>query len=234
MRNEILNREQSALMDFDIMSSPQLLSFKDFGEPELSEFLEAYNDACSLFGLSELYYREKGRIENSTGDINMINYYNGLGENYNQKGITVLTLAISGLQNYVNTHNFIPPGQDVDFTSLISEFKFYFENMETKPSDTAELVTVLNQTITAVTEGEQASFQYLLDKAIELRTVRQSPDRGASTNLAWWKIVAIAVYLGLAAIEIWLCILRSKGCSKVAKAALKAGQTIAALVMKFC
>ncbi|MES2691537.1 MAG: hypothetical protein V4658_14105 [Bacteroidota bacterium] len=234
MRNEILNREQSALMDFDAMSSPQLLSFKNCGECELADFLEAYNDACSLFGLSELYFRQAGRIEEGTGETDLITYYTELGTAYNEKGIGVLTLAIAGLQAYVDSHAFIPPGTPANFTGMVNEFKFYFENMETKPSDTAELVTVLNETITAVSVGEKASYEYLLTKANELKIVRLSPDRGASTNLAWWKIVAIAVYIGLAAIEIWLCILRSKGCSKVTKAALKAGQTIAALVMKFC
>lgn len=221
-------------MDFDAMSSPQLLSFVNSGETELARFLETYNDACSLFGLSELYFRQKGRIEQSTADPDQIAFYNDLGESYNQKGIDVLTLAIDGLQSYVNSHSFIPPGTQADFSNMANEFKFYFENMEIKPSDTAELVNVLNETLTAVSAGEQATYQYLLDKANELKAVRQTPDRGASTNLAWWKIVAIAVYVGLAALEIWLCILRSRGCSKVAKAALKAGQTIAGLVMKFC
>lgn len=233
MRNEILNREQSALMDFDMMSSPQLLSFVNSGETELATFVESFNDACSLFGLSELYYRQKGRIEYGTNEPDLIAYYDELGQQYNNKGIDLLTLAIDGLQAYINSHQFDPPGQPADFSEFVGEFKTYFENLEVKPRDTQELVTVLNNTVNAVAPGEQATFQYLLDKAIELRTVRQSPDRGAETNLAWWKIVAIAVYVGLAATEIWFCIIKNK-CSKKAKAVLKGGQTIAALVMKFC
>jgi hypothetical protein len=233
MRNEILNREQSALMDFDVMSSPQLLSFVNSGETEVAAFLETYNDACSLFGLSELYYRQKGRIEFGSGEADLVAYYNELGETYNQKGVELLSLAIADLQEYINSHTFPPPGQPADFTEFVAEFKLYFENLETKPTDTQELVTVLNDTVAAVSGGEQATYQFLVDKAIELRAVRLSPDRGASTNLAWWKIVAIAVYVGLAATEIWFCILKNK-CSKKAKAVLKGGQTIAALVMKFC
>ncbi len=233
MRNEILNREQSALMDFDMMSSPQLLSFVNSDEPQLATFLESFNDACSLFGLSELYYRQKGRIEYGTGQPDLIAYYTELGGTYNNKGIDLLTIAINGLVAYISSHQFNPPGQPAQFTEFSKEFKTYFENLEVKPRDTQELVTVLNDTVNAVTPGEQATLQYLLNKALELRAVRQSPDRGADTNLAWWKIVAIGVYVGLAAIEVWYCIIKNK-CSKKAKAVLKSGQTIAALVMKFC
>jgi hypothetical protein len=67
MENQILNREQNATLDFHLMSSPLLMSTKCIGEQELSDFLEAFLDSCSLFGQSELYYRTKGRIENSTG-----------------------------------------------------------------------------------------------------------------------------------------------------------------------
>ncbi len=77
------------------MSSPLLMSTKDIGEPELSNFLEAFLDSCSLFGLSELYFRTKGRIVNGTGEQNLIAYYNSLGESYNQKGLNVLTIAIN-------------------------------------------------------------------------------------------------------------------------------------------
>ncbi len=232
MRNEILNREQSAVMDFDVMSSPQLLSFVNSGETEVATFLESFNDACSLFGLSELYFRQKGRIEFASGEPDLIAYYDELGQQYNNKGIDLLTLAIEDLQVYINSNQF-PAGPPADFSGFVEEFKVYFENLEVKPRDTQELVTVLNDTVNAVQPGEQATLQYLLNKAIELRTVRQSPDRGADTNLAWWKIVAIAVYVGLAATEIWFCIIKNK-CSKKAKAVLKGGQTIAALVMKFC
>lgn len=233
MRNEILNREQNASLDFHVMSSPQLLSIKDIGEPELSNFFEAYLDACSSFGLSELYFRTKGRIENGTGEQDLIDYYNNLGETYNQKGIDVLTIAITDFQAYVNGLPPNPPHPPADYSEFVAESKFFYENLEIKPADTAELITALNEAVNAASPSESGLYQYILLKANELKTVRQSPGRGAETNLAWWKIVAIGVIIGIAALEIWRCIYKNK-CSKTEKAAYKAGYTIASLVLKFC
>jgi hypothetical protein len=241
MDNQILNREQSALLDFQLMSSPLLMSTKDIGEPELSNFLEAFIDSCSLFGLSELYFRTKGRIENGTGEQNLITYYNSLGESYNQKGLNVLTIAINDFQAYVNSLPPNPPHPPADYTDFVTESKFFYENLETQPSTTAELIEVLNDVVTNASPSELGLFNYILQKANELKDIREGNQmedrRNTETTLLvplpWWKIVAIAVILGIAALEIWRCIYKNK-CSKTEKAAYKAGYTIAGIVLKFC
>ncbi|MDP2175846.1 MAG: hypothetical protein Q8K70_08055 [Bacteroidota bacterium] len=233
MENQILNREQNATLDFHLMSSPLLMSTKCIGEQELSDFLEAFLDSCSLFGQSELYYRTKGRIENSTGEQDLIDYYAGLGQQYNQKGIDVLTIAINDFQEYVNNLPPNPPHPPADFSNFVQESKFFYEGLEIKPVDVTKLINVLNETVNAGTPSEIELYNYILSKANELKTVRQSPDRGAVDNIPWWKIVAIAVIIGIAALEIWRCIFRNR-CSKTEKAAYKAGYTIAGLVLKFC
>ncbi len=232
MRNEILSREQSASLDFQLMSSPLLSSTKDIGEPELADFLEAFIDSCSFFGLSELYFRYGGRVENSTGDSNVANYYNNLGESFNQKGLNLLTIAIDDFQEYVDGLP-TPPSGTADSTNFVSDSKFFYQNLEIKPEDVTKLVDVLDNTVAACSDSAIENYNYILNKANELKTVRERSDRGAVDNIPVWKIVAIAVFLGIAFLDIWRCIIRNK-CSKAEKAAYKAGYTIASLVMKFC
>jgi hypothetical protein len=238
MENQILSREQNATLDFYLMSSPLLMSTKCNGEQELSDFLEAFLDSCSLFGLSELYYRTKGRIENSTGGQDLIDYYEGLGHQYNQKGINVLKIAINEFQEYVNNLPPNPPHPPADYSNFVAESKFFFENLEMQPSATSDLVAVLNDVVANASPSEIELYNYILLKANELKSIRESDQRGSAPMalaivLPWWKIVAIAVILGLSALEIWRCIYREK-CGKTEKAAYKAGYTIAGLVLKFC
>lgn len=245
MKNEILSREQQAALDFQVSSSPFVMSFKDSKQSDLSEFAEGFIDSLSFFGVSELYYRGKERVEVGKENKSRVEYLNKMAVRNNEKGLKVLQLITPCVDRHIKevVLSESSKGRETsvdkdrnrpDFSDFRYDAIAFFEDLETKPEDTKKLIAVLDEVIKAAEKGEKNVYEFINIKAKELAKVRKGKDRGVVDNIPWWKIVAIAVILGLATAEIWRCYIRKQGCSKVEQAAYKAGYTLASLVLKFC
>lgn len=232
MRNEILTREQNADLDFLLMSLPFRNSFNYNDESKLNEFVEGFLNAVSYFGLSELEFRKKDRCEGKASFKLLKSSYNLNGVRYNKKGLKSLSIASSELKLFKSNLK-------IDKKNIFKDEEFkqdllsFFVDLEIKPSDVNKLTGVLNETLKECSKGPEQTILFLQKKVEELNKLRNSPDRGAIDNIPWWKLVAIAVMIGLSVWDIWRCIYKGV-CSKAEKAAIKAGYTIASLVAKFC
>lgn len=219
-------------MDFLLMSLPFRNSFNYADEAQLNEFVEGFTNAVSYFGVAELEFRKRDRCRSKMSLKSLYNVYEGSGTRNNNKGLKALKIASHELKQFKkmfgSEKKTVFNGEEMK-----TELSIFFEELEIKPADVDKLLKVLDETLKVCSESPEKTIAYLQKKTEELIKLRDSKDRGAVDNIPWWKIVAIAVFVGLAAWEIWRCIIQNK-CSKAEKAALKAGYTIASLVMKFC
>ncbi len=232
MRNEILSREQKAGLDFMLQSLPFRNSFNYGDEANLNEFVEGFTNSVSYFGMSELEFRKRDRCRSKISLSSLKKVYDLNGARNNNKGLKSLQIASHELKQFQKTVKF-----DKKHTFKVGDFRnemlTFFEDLEIKPVDVDKLIKVLDETLNECSKSPEHTIAYLQQKTEELNKLRSSDNRGAVDIIPWWKIVAIAVFVGIAAWDIWRCIIRNK-CSKAEKAALKAGYTIASLVMKFC
>lgn len=232
MRNEILSREQKADLDFLLQSLPFKNSFNYADEANLNEFVEGFTNSVSYFGVSELEFRKRDRCRSKSSLDTLKSVYNLNGIRNNTKGLKCLKIASSELKQFQTTVKF-----DKKYVFKADEFRgellTFFEELEIKPTDVDKLIKVLDETLSECSKSPEQTIAYLQNKSVELDKLRSSDDRGAVDNIPFWKIVAIAVFVGLAVYDIWRCIIKNK-CSTAEKAAIKAGYTIASLVMKFC
>ncbi len=232
MRNTILSREQQADLDFLLHSLPFRTSFKYDDEAGLNEFVEGLLNSVSFFGVSELEFRKRDRCRSKLSVGSLKDVYSRNGIRNNSSGIRSLTIAAAELKQFASTvkfnkKNVFVPGEFRN--DLIS----FFEDLEIKPTDVDKLIKVLDETLAECSKGPEQTLAYLQRKTDELSKLRNSPDRGAVDNIPWWKLVAIAIYIGLAIWDIWRCIIRNR-CSTAEKVVIKVGHTIASLIMKFC
>ncbi|MCU0327235.1 MAG: hypothetical protein MUF45_18730 [Spirosomaceae bacterium] len=217
MRNEILTREHKANLDFLLMSLPFRNSFNYQEESNLNEFVEGFTNSISFFGISELEFRKRDRSRSKTSVDSLKNVYSLNGTRNNTKGLKCLKIASAELKQFQNTLKL-----DKKYTFKADDFRsellVFFEDLEIKPVDVDKLLKVLDETLSECSKSPEQTIAYLQKKVEELNKLRSSEDRGAVDNIPWWKIVAIAVFVGLAAWEIWRCIIRNK-CGKAEKAA---------------
>jgi hypothetical protein len=111
----------------------------------------------------------------------------------------------------------------------------FVSNLEIKSSDAKKLMDALDEIIVAVNNnGEQGFLNFLTSKTADLEQLRQSPTRGTEDNIPVWKLVAIAVFLGLGIYGIIRCIVRGRNCGQVFSKAELTGLTLAAIIASFC
>jgi hypothetical protein len=104
-----------------------------------------------------------------------------------------------------------------------------------KPSDVITLKAIQDEVMTvAIGKGVPGLIQHVLTNMEKLAELRDRPDRGAVDNIAWWKIAAIAAFLGLWVAAVARCLISRRQRSNVTNAALAAGMTIAFVVALFC
>lgn len=112
-----------------------------------------------------------------------------------------------------------------DFMALVAD-------SELKPKDVGRIQELIDEATKIVLSGENLGL-WLSQQAKTLSDARRAEDRGNRDNLPWWKIVIIAVYVGLSVWKIWRCTVRNR-CSRGEKAAYETAAVVLGISLKFC
>jgi len=208
--------KQKAFEEFKT-SSLILETTIDFYDIEgLKDFFATFVSASVSFGLCELHARQAERSNALGIDPDRVAYEERRRDKYQAMGLNSLSSAIE-LINSISQNDFgntleIPPDNLDAWEESHLEFKELISDLEISSPDAVKFWNEIQASIDAVTSGgENALVARIKSKVLELDTARRSPDRGTTPNIPWWKIVIIAVIVG---ITIWLVVrcFRNRNC----------------------
>ncbi len=220
-----LTREQQAVYNFQISSDllrPVVEPDESEGSKNYEEFYDYFIGAISKFIDSELNFRQGDRCSVLNLQPDLMNYSNNIGTEYNQTGIDVLTDALTSFNNFKNTQTDTPV-TDSEFQIVLDEYRDNLKQellkLEIKGSDVQEYGEQIDLVLDTLLPGNNGMdlLNYTSSKIQELIDIRNSPTRGAETNIAIWKLLAAAVIIGVGSWVIYKCYWSSRRCSKKQK-----------------
>lgn len=229
---EILNTFRTAYNELAPMLDRHGLS-------EVAEASRTFGDALIQFGRCERLARRQERNRAVTGTKEDKNELAAVAS-LNKRGQTSLKLAINQLRAAEKTLSpvdgkKISPALKAGLTEFSADIMPLLSEGDIKPSDVLKLKAIQDEVMAvAIGKGERGLIEHVLSNMKKLTELRNRPDRGAVDNIPWWKIVAIAVFLGLWVWAVARCLINRLQCSDTTNAALAAGMTIAWLVVYFC
>ena len=198
-----------------------------------TRFFDSFEGAVSNFIQTELFIRQGERCKTLGVHPDLESYSLKYGEKLNKEGIDITEMSIEFLRKFKDTLKDEPVIDD-SFKEVLEEYHIRLkENLvyvEIKPSDVKEIDDVVIETFKSLSTGNTGVnlISHLIGKLEELSHVRSQPGRGAETNIAVWKIVAIAITAGLGAWVVYKCKYSRWRCSSKEK---KIYNTILALAM---
>ncbi len=208
------------------------------GRESYSDFYDYFTSAIVSFMGSELNFRQADRANVLGIQEDLEKYSRERGKQLNLQGITLLENALISYSEFEKEQTDIF-SFDETISDLIDEFDEILKNQillfETKASDTKEIYTSFAQLYDIIHEGVSIEefFSFNKNTIQKLIDIRRQEDRGATTNIALWKVIAIAVVACVAIIPIIRCY-RLNRCSKKEKAIYDSIIVTAMLVFGAC
>ncbi len=209
------------------------------GDPELpsaDRLADLAGAFTAQFGLCELYDRTNDRLVRA-GDRKRAEAHADYSMRHQERGLDYLGRAMGvadGMAGEVSALDRRPSARAgaEALAGFREEFMLLIADSELKAKDVTRIEEVYDEAAKAIAEGQNIG-EWLGGKLKDLDEARRSEDRGNRDNLPWWKIVIIAVYVGLSAWKIWRCVIRDR-CSRGEKAAYQAAAVILGISLKFC
>lgn len=230
----MLSRNQESLLAYRSAASSMQASLFPNEEEAFVEGFEYFALAVEDFGHSELKYREAER-QRVLGESACSEEVAEAADALNRRGLERLAEARERFAELMEqSSSEAEEGDEDSLQAFTGDLKGFFAELEIKPADVEKLAERVDEVAEAVRGGEMSVYDYVLSRIDELDEARRSDDRGLRSNISKWCIIAIAAYLGLSALKVWLCFARRRGCGKLAKAAFEVGKTILSIVLKFC
>ncbi|MEA3494580.1 MAG: hypothetical protein U9R42_00935 [Bacteroidota bacterium] len=231
-----LTREQQAVYNFQV-SATVLRSVVEFeqenGQNEYIDFFDFYTGAISNFINSELNYRQGDRCAAVNMQTDLMNYSNSQGAVSNTNGIDFLTKGLESFNLFKEAQTELPD-TTAEFLEVVNQYRSELKEelllQEMKGSDVTEIAEQIDIVLDSLQIGNSGAdlLNLMSEKIQELIDTRNLPTRGAETNIAVWKLIAIAVMIGVGTWVIYKCYWSRRGCSKKRK---KTYNTILAIAL---
>ncbi|MDZ4757099.1 MAG: hypothetical protein SGJ10_03035 [Bacteroidota bacterium] len=233
----ILNRAQDASLGFDMYSYALSKIVNRLPSQNFKDFFNSFSDAVSHFGEQELYARAAERSTILKINPELSKYNGERADRFKLQGQEALTQSLNALKGLreesmkeEQTRNKVG-----DFKVLQNDYVQMIVAYEIKPSDVEKLDKTLTEVLeVAKTNGEKGLFDYIEKKINELSKLRNNKDRGAIDNIPYWKLVAIAVFIGVTVWLVWRCVVKGKNCSQLSSVISALGKTLIGLLQQFC
>jgi hypothetical protein len=136
----------------------------------------------------------------------------GLEELANAKpGLTQFLKEVSSVdeQAVAKTWKGIEPGLKASWLEALGD-------LDMKPSDAKKLNKVMNECCAAAETGLKGLGGYIGKQFEELERLRKTPTRGTEDNWPYWKLVAVAIWLGMTVAGVVLALQRGAAWWEVA------------------
>lgn len=237
----MLSRELEAVQDYMNSSSPLLEIAGRQDSPAFHEYCISLRDASVAFGMSELFGRRGERHKVLGTSREEAAFGAARCKFYNERGLALLGHAqrsLSDLRSEVAATRSpkFPAAGEAKLKEFSQHFLAVVADLEIKASDAKKIRGVLEETVLVARRGgHMGLIDHFEAKTRELARLRRRSDRGAVDNIAYWKLVFIALLIGVALWFVIRCVLNRKGCSSVEMNAIMAtGLTLGKLLLKFC
>lgn len=206
--------------------------------PALMYLVDAVGTATHQFGLCELFDRKAGRLADEGSGGARADGYRALSERYHKRGLAALDRALresaalnKQIEESRTRHD--PDRANPAIRDLVEEMGLLFGESALKVSDVEKLRRTLREAVEGSGGGPAGTGKYVAAKLNDLREARLSEDRGNRDNIPVWKIVIIAVYVGVSILKIIRCTIRDR-CRRGEKAAYEAAAVALGISLKFC
>lgn len=215
-----------------------LISVTDSQLPALTAVAGLLGSATTHFGLCEIYDRKAARGDVLEQGKERTKHYQRLRDREQERGLAVLQRAIA-----------LVPEVRTEVTALqkrpargaaakrMAEMKqdlmMWFSESELKVADMKKLEKAFDEAAGAAAAGGDTFVDFIESKLKELQKARLSADRGNRDNIPFWKIIIIAVYLGVTIWYVIRCIILNR-CSTAEKAIVYLAGVVLGISLKFC
>lgn len=198
-----LGRESQSAAEWTKAVAPVLQEAAEFPVEGFSRFVGAWSAAVADVGRSELYARKAERYKTFGVGEGVADDAGARFEKLNSRGVEGLRRARKqladlgeGLAEYdkrLRDSGRDIPGELDDYRTELFE---HLADVEMKHSDAQQLRELVDEAVDAAKKGGLAGVAEFgvaqLDRAVE---ARESDGRGADTNFAVWKLVAVIALL---------------------------------------
>lgn len=237
-----LSDDQRAVAEFLGASRELRFVAEDPHFPELGAFTDRFLASLTDFGRTEMEAGRRSRISDLASSGFAPDVLEGLHDvrwrlasKFNLEGIALLDgasrLAEAAQRIQLPEHR---PGIGDDIATLRRDLLFHLGELNIKASDARKTAEAISPILDLASKGDAAAlYREIADRAVQLQKLRSSEDRGTKENIPVWKIVAIAVAVG-----IWIWALFK--CRWWGSCSLKEGLAyaivfwISALIAKYC
>lgn len=246
-----LSREHQAILNQKASFAHLRTVIEDEQSLELIRFYDSFDGAMSSFILTELHMRQGDRCKALQVFPDYQAHSHKQGARQNLKGLSYLAASQVFLEEFrknligINPVARPPsPPREIPVEKSFSprlqevrqELKEAIAQLEIKGRDAQELGGVVDDVVSVFKIGASSVdvFAFISAKVKELEAVRKTPERGAETNIAVWKLVAAAVLLVLAVWVVYKCFYSPWRCSKNEKAIYNTILAVAMIVFGAC
>ena len=238
----ILSREQAAAKEF--LNTSRILGdmLVDDDTPEISAAYTNFIHAVASYGQQELFARQAERADTLDIHTQKQKHASKMSQWYRERGDRSIGYALDDLGRMLERGLSDKLEIDEDhkdvFEKLHEDLRFQSSELEIKPQDMTKLDNVFQEVIRETTLGGPRGLVTFMHKKLEeLRYVRNQPNRGAVDNIPFWKVIAIAIAVGMA---IWLAVrcvaawIQGKRCNFLVTAGQAVVIVFATMMALFC
>jgi predicted phage tail protein len=234
-----LSREHQAVFNFKTSMAQLKAIVTDEENIFYERFFDSFESAISDFIQTELFIRQAERCEALNVNTDFANYSRKQGMSYNDEGVRMTLMSKEFLEQFASSQsveNTFDQALQTELESFQNKMKEEFSKLEIKASDAKEIDETLTKTIGSLSNDciEQNLLQFMENQLVELAKVRKTESRGAEKNIAAWKLIAIAVLIGVATWSIIKCKLTPWRCSSKEKRVYDTVMAIAMITFGAC
>ncbi len=196
----ILSREQQSAFDFLNATAVLQQIANDGHGTGLLSFTNALIEAGLAFGTAELHARTAERL--SALDMQASRTLNAskMAARSQDRGFEAVANARTALARFQKELATYPKDAEIGYGLDRAQegLREALADMELKAADVVKLDGVIRQCFDTIrAKGAAGLPDYLAEQIDALERVRRQDDRGASENIAIWKVVLIAAALGV-------------------------------------
>lgn len=234
---DTLSLRQSAIMQFLALGRGFTESAKEWPDDSLAHLSDMLLSALTLFGECEFYAREAERCNLLKRQKEREKYASAMMKKRNDAGLEILKLSkarlsqidFKGIQASRAQITKAAAGLD----QYADEFRDILVDSGIKPSDAKKVDSVLTEIMKAAKRGFGDLGELIATKHDELEALRKSVDRGTHDNVPAYKLVAVALFLGISVIGVLHCLV-FRACDAISASSYVAALLVLGLIALMC
>lgn len=173
------------------------------GSKSLLSLFDCLTRSTVQFGRCELHMHVAERNEALKSNNAIVSFEKKRALNYHARGLKEFSNTRPELTRFIeevsldDTEEVRKIWQDIE-PQIKASWLETLGDLDMKPSDAEKLNIVMDECCAAAAEtGLKGLGEYIAKQFDELERLRKTPTRGTEDNWPWWKLVGVAIVLGI-------------------------------------